>query len=79
MRPEAHDMHVLEPAEDENLPAGHDAQTYALLTYCPASQLVSSNTTLAATQENENDDKMLIKSEETSRQNADEQKMHIQA
>ncbi len=47
IRPDSHDMHELEPAADEYLPAGQAAQTYVLVTYCPASQFVSSNTTLA--------------------------------
>jgi hypothetical protein len=43
-------MHELEPAADEYLPAGQAAQTYVLVTYCPASQFVSSSTTLADNQ-----------------------------
>ncbi len=46
-RPVPHDMHAVAAGAEEYLPAGQAAQTNALLTYCPASQLVSSNTTLA--------------------------------
>ncbi len=41
-------MQAVAPGSDEYLPAGQAAQTNALLTYWPASQLVSSSTTLAA-------------------------------
>ena len=51
IRPDSHDTHELEPAADEYLPAGQAAQTYVLLTYCPASQFVSSSTTLADKQD----------------------------
>jgi hypothetical protein len=49
--PTLQDTHELEPAAEEYLPAGQAAQTYVLVTYCPASQFVSSNTTLADNQE----------------------------
>jgi hypothetical protein len=45
--PALQDTHEVEPAAEEKLPAGQAAQTYVLLTYWPASQFVSSSTTLA--------------------------------
>ncbi len=48
-KPGSHDTHELEPAVAEKVPAGQAAQTYALFTNCPASQLVSSSITRAET------------------------------
>ena len=65
-RPVPQDTHALAPADEEYLPAGQAAQTYALLTYWPASQLVSSNTTLADSKQAAHLKQTMIEYENTS-------------